>query len=85
MLEPFGFVVNLVPGVVEHIVQKALQQAMVAQHLQCALLTSPGQTRTVMFLVIHGRWLLRRQFLQHSRHGSGTNAQMLSECIAGYP
>ena len=34
--------------------------------------------------VFHKRWLLCREFLEHSSHGSGTDSKMLSEGVAGH-
>src|SRR6202022_3536171 len=69
---------------VEEIVEETLQQTVVTENLQSAHLPRGSQTRAVMLLVFHKRWLLRRQLLEHSCDGSGTNAKMLREGVAGH-
>jgi hypothetical protein len=64
--------------------EETLQQTVVTENLQSALLPGCSQTRAVVLLVFHKRWLLRRQLLEHSCDGSGTNAKMLSEGVAGH-
>ena len=85
MLQPFRLVVNLVPGVIEEIMEETLQQTMVAKNLQSAHLPGRGQTHAVMLFVFHEGRLLRRELLQHSGDGSGADTEMLSEGVAGHP
>jgi len=73
MLQALGFIVNLVPRVVEQIVEETLQQTMVAKDLQSPHLPGRRQTRAVMLFVFHEGGLLCRELLQHSRYGSGTD------------
>jgi hypothetical protein len=84
MLQPFCFIVNLVPGVVEEIMEEALQQTVVTKHLQSAHLPGCGQTHAVVLLVFHKRRLLYREFLEHTSHGSSTDTKMMSEGVAGH-
>src|ERR1039458_4002925 len=53
MLQPLRLVVNLVPRVVEEIMEEALQQTMVPKNLQSSHLAGRGQTRAVMLFVFH--------------------------------
>jgi hypothetical protein len=65
MLQPIRLVVNLVPGVIEEIVQETFQQAVVTKHLKSALLSRRGQTRAVMLFVLHKWRLLGGELLEH--------------------
>ena len=64
--------------------EKALQQTVVAQHLQSAHPSGGGEAYAVMLLIFHERRLLRRELLQHARNRCGPNVQLLRECSAGY-
>jgi hypothetical protein len=85
MFQPFRLIVNLVPRVVEEIMEETLQQTVVAKNLQSAHLPRCSQTRAVVLLVFHKRRLLCRELLEHSGDGSGTDAKMLSKGVAGHP
>src|SRR5271165_3303526 len=85
MFQPFGLLVNLIPGVVEEIVQETLQQTMVAKDFQSSHLSGRRQTHAVMLFIFHQGWLLCSELLQHSSYGSGTDIKMTSEGIAGNP
>ncbi len=84
MFQPFGLVMNLVPRIVEEIMEEALQQTMVAKNLQSAHLPGRCQTHTVVLFVFHERWLLRGELLEHSRHRSSTDTEMLGESVTGH-
>ena len=83
MLKPFRLIVNLVPGVVEEIMEEPLQQTVVTKDLQSALLPRCGQTRAVVLFVFHKWRLLCGQLLQHSGDGSGTDTKMPGQGVAG--
>ena len=85
MLQPFRLIVDLVPRVVEEIMEETLQQTVMAKNLQRAHLPGGRQTHAVVLLVFHKRWLLCRELLQHSGDGSGTDAEMVGEGVAGHP
>ena len=85
MLQPFGVVVNLIPGIPQKIVKETLQQAVVAKHFQGAHLTRGRKTYAVVLFVFHAGRLLRRQLLEHSGDRRGADAEMLSEGVAGHP
>ena len=85
MFQPFGLVVNLVPRVVEEIMEETLQQAVMAKNLQSAHLSGRCQTHAVVLFVFHERRLLRRELLEHSGDGSRTDTEMLGEGVAGHP
>lgn len=85
MFQPFRLIVNLVPRVVEEIMEETLQQAVMAKNFQSAPLSGRRQTHAAMFFVFHKRRLLRRELLQHSGYGGGADAEVLRERIAGDP
>ena len=84
MLQPFCLIVNLVPRVVEEIMEETLQQTMVAKNLQSSHLPGRCQTHAVMLFVLHKGWFLCSELLQHSSHGSSTDTEMLREGVAGH-
>ena len=51
VLQALGFFVNLVPSVIEKIVQELFEQTMMTAYFESALFTSGGQTYAVMFFV----------------------------------
>ncbi len=77
VFQPFCLIVNLVPRVVEEIMEEALQQTVVTKNLQSAHPPHDSQTHTLVLLVFHKRWLLRCELLEHSSNGSSTDAEML--------
>ena len=85
MLKPFRLIVNLVPRVVEEIMEEALQQTVVTKDLQSAHLPRSSQTRAVVLFVFHQGRLLCRQLLEHSSDGSGTDTKMPGKGVAGRP
>lgn len=85
MFQPFCLIVNLIPRVVEDIMEKTLQQTMVAQNLQSAHLPGCCQTYAAMLFVFHKGWLLRGELLEHARHRSSADTEMMSEGVAGHP
>src|SRR5947209_2671720 len=85
MLQPLCLLVNLVPRVVEEIMEEALQQTMMAKNLQSPHLAGRRQTRAVMLFVFHEGWLLCRELLQHSSYGSRADTEMMSHGVAGHP
>jgi len=85
MFQSFGLVVNLVPGIVQELMKKTLQQTVVAKNLQSAHLPGCCQTRTMVLFVFHERRLLRSELLEHSRHGRSSDTEMLGESVTGYP
>lgn len=85
MFQAFCLIVNFVPRVVEEIMEKTLQQAVVAKNLQSAHLPSRCQTHAVVLFVFYKRRLLRRELLEHASNGCGTDTEMLREGVAGHP
>jgi len=85
MFEPFRLIVNLIPRVVEEIMKETLQQTVVTKNLESAHLAGCGQAHAAVLLVLHERWRLRSELLQHSRYGSSTDTKMLRQRIAGNP
>src|ERR1035441_10370523 len=76
MFQPFCLIVNLVPRVVEEIMEETLQQAVMAKNLQSAHLPTRCQTHAAVLFVFYKRRLLRRELLEHTGDGCGTNAEM---------
>src|SRR5439155_7960846 len=85
MFQPFCLIVNLVPRVVEEIMEKTLQQPVMAKNLQSAHLPRRCQTCAVVLFVFDERRLLSRELLQHSSHGGSTDTEMMSQGVAGHP
>ena len=85
MLQTLRLIVNLVPRVVEEIMEEALQQTMVAKNLQSSHLAGRRQTRAVMLFVFHEGRLLCRELLQHSSYGSRPDTEMMSQGVARHP
>ena len=84
MFQPFRLIVNLVPGVVEEIMEETLQQTMVAKNLQSSHLPGRRQTHATMLFVLHRGGLLCSELLQHSSYGCSTDTEMMSEGVAGH-
>lgn len=83
MFKPFRLIVNLVPRVVEEIMEEALQQTVVTKDLQSAHLPGCSQTRAVVLFVFHQGRLLGRELLEHSSDGGGTDTKMPGKDVAG--
>ena len=79
MFQPFRLIVNLIPRVVDEIMEETLQQTVRAKNLQSAHLTGCSQTHAVVLLVFHKRWLLCRQLLEHPSDRSSADAKMQSQ------
>ena len=84
MFEAFRFFVYFIPGIIEKIVKEAFEKAMVTNHFESARGSCRRQTRAVTLFVFYKRRLLRRQLLQHPRHGGGADAEMAGERVTGY-
>jgi len=85
MFQPFCLIVNLVPRVVEKIMEETLKQTMVAKYLQSSHLPGRSQAYAMVLFVLHKRWLLSSELLQHSSHGSSTDTEMMGKSVAGHP
>jgi hypothetical protein len=64
--------------------EETLQQTMVAKNLQSPHLSGRCQAHTVVLFVSHERRLLCSELLQHSRHRSSTDTEMLDESVTGH-
>ncbi len=84
MFQPFRLIVNFVPGIVEEIMEKTLQQAVMAKNLQSAHPPGCRQTHAAVLFVFHKWRFLGRELLEHSRYGCGTDAEMPGERVAGH-
>lgn len=78
VLQAFGFIVNLVDGIVENLIEKGLNQSMVADNLQRASLASAGETNPIMSLVIDKWWRGSCELLDHACHGRRCDSKSLS-------
>ncbi len=85
MLQALGLLMHLVPRIAEKLVQKSLEQPMVAQHLEGPHFSGIGQAYAVMLLIFHECGASRGKLLKHPRHRCRANSQMPGERIAGYP
>ena len=56
MFQPLRFLVDFIPAVIQYIMQKTLQQAMMPQNFKRPSLPGRCQARPVMLLVFHQRW-----------------------------
>ena len=83
MLQPLSFLVDFVPRVLKNIVQKQLEQPVMADQFPSPSLARGGQSNTVMLLVQNQRRPLQGEFLKHPRDGRSTHAQSLGECVGG--
>ena len=63
--------------------EEPLQQTVVTQNLQSALLAGRGQTRAVVLFVFHKWRLLCGELLKHASDGSGTDTEMPGQGVAG--
>lgn len=52
VLQAFGFCVNFVPGVVEHVVQKALKQPVMAENFDGARIARRRKPNSAMLFVL---------------------------------
>jgi hypothetical protein len=83
VFEALCFLVNFVPGIVEDLVEEGLEEAMMADDLEGALLSGLRELDAVMLLVDDERWLLRGQLLQHVGDGGCSDRQMGCDFGAG--
>jgi len=84
MLQALRFFMNLVPGIVEHVVQEAFEQPMVPNHLQRAPSAGWRKPYPVVFLITDEGGAPSRQLLQHPRYGSRTDPEPLCQRVAGH-
>jgi len=85
MFQAFCLIVNLIPGVVEEIVEETFQQTVVSQNLKSAHLPRCSQLHAVVLLIFHKRRLSCRELLEHSSDGSSTDTKMVSKGVTGHP
>lgn len=84
MLQSLRLFVNLVPGVIQNIVQEAFEQAMVANHFQGTLSAGTRKAHSMVLFIKHERRVFSRQLLKHPRYGSRPNSETHSQRIARY-
>ena len=68
VFQAFGFVVHLVPGVLQHVMKKQFKQPVTPDQFPCPAFASGGQPDAPVFLVANQDRALRRKLLKHSRH-----------------
>jgi len=66
VFQTFRFVVHLIPGKLENIVEESFEQAMMALNLESPPLTQFREDDSMVFLVFHKRWPLPGELLEHS-------------------
>ena len=73
VLQPLGFIVQLINGVIEDLKEKRFDQPMMPHNLQGA--SSPGtrQRHAVASFIVHQRFWLARELLEHIRDGRRRN------------
>jgi len=83
VLEALGFLMDLVPRVVEDSVEEGLDEAMVANDLEGALFSGFGEPDAVVLLVDDHGWLRGGELLQHVGDGRGGDGEMGGDFGAG--
>ena len=75
VLQPFGFIVQLINGVIEDLKEKRFDQPMMPHNLQSA--SSPGTRQLHAFatLIVHQRFRFACEFLEHIGNGRRRNIQ----------
>ena len=63
VLQTLGFLVNLIPGILQHIVEEQFEEAMMPHQLPGPPFACSSQPDTAMFFIQDQRRPLRRQFL----------------------
>ena len=82
VFQTLGFLMHLIPRIAEKLMQDPLEQAVVAQHLQCPPLSSLGQSHAMMLLVLYEGGALRGEFLEHASYGRRADPQMPGKRVA---
>lgn len=82
MLETFRFLVHLIPGILEDIVQKKFEQPVMAYDFPAATFAGRGEPHAAMLFVQHQRRLLRSELLKHPGDRSRTHRQPLGQGVA---
>jgi len=83
MLQTLGLIVDLIPGVLEDVVQEQLQEAVMTHKLPSAAFPGRGQANSAMLLILNQRWTLAGQLLEHARDGGGAHSEPLGQGVAG--
>lgn len=85
MLEALGFFVDLIPGIVQNVMQEAFEKAVVTNYFESALSAGGRKIYSmVLFIADEGR-ALGGKLLQHSRDRCGADSEPLRQSIAGHP
>ena len=79
VFQAFGFVVQLVDLVVEHPMQESLDEAMVANNLQCTAPARSGETDAAMALILDQRILRGSELLQHVGDGCRRHVEAVGQ------
>src|SRR5580658_6157114 len=74
---------HFVPGVLENVVQKELQETMVPDQLPGPPFAGRGEADALVFFIEHQRRTLRRELLKHSCDRRRADAQPPGESVSG--
>ena len=81
VFQPFCFLVHFVPGVLQNVVQKQFQQAVMPDQFPRPPFAGGSEPDTsVLFIQNQGR-PLRRELLKHSGHRRSANCQPLGQSV----
>lgn len=84
VFEPFGFVVNFVPRISQHIVEESLQEPVVTKNFESPPVSRSRQENPMMFFIFDKERLLPRELLEHSGNGCRTDPETLGQRVAGH-
>jgi len=82
MLQSLGLLVDLVPGILQYLVQKQFQKTVVPHKFPRAPLPGLGQADTPMFFIYDQPWPMGRELLQHAGYGGRSNAKAFGKHVA---
>lgn len=84
VLQPFCLFMHLVPGVLQHVMQKQFQQTVVPDQLPRPAFAGRSEPDTVMFFIQNQGRMMRCELLKHSGHRRSTNSKPLGQGIRRY-
>ena len=73
MLQALRFFMNFVPPVIQIVVQKSFEKAMMPKNFQSSLLTCGGQPCAMMLLIFHQHRFMAGELLEHPCDRSSTD------------
>ena len=81
VFQPFCFLVHFVPGVLQNVVKKQFQQAVVPDQFPRPPFAGRREPDTSMLFIQNQGRALRRQLLKHSGHRRRANSQPLGQGV----